>query len=235
MITFILKILILCYLFYTIYSVHNMLKFNSNASVNTIEIPDKDKIKNEIKDKNPLIINYSENQLSLTLDTMNNSKPGYIINDNETLISLDQLLKSEVVTVIDNSKIIEDYNIKEHCNSVINLIKSPILCDCSYKLSLYRGFNQSKLYKNYREYLFLQSLDGDYTVYLFNPKHENDIKGLEINNTKKWAIKLDMKKENILFIPPEWSYFYQSDNELILVKTESDSIPTWLFNRIRRK
>ena len=235
MITFILKILILCYLFYTIYSVHNMLKYNSNASVNTIEIPDKDKIKNEIKDKNPLIINYSENQLSLSLDNMNNSKPGYIINDNETLISLDQLLKSEVVRITDNSKIIEDYDIKEHCNSKVNLISSPIMCDISYKLSLYRGFNQSKLYKNYREYLLLQSLDGDYTVYLFNPKHENDIKGLEINNTKKWAIKLNMKKDNILFIPPEWSYFYQCKNELILVKTESDSIPTWLFNRIRRK
>ena len=235
MITFILKILILCYLFYTIYSVHNMLKYNSNASVNTIEIPDKDKIKNEIKDKNPLIINYSDNQLSLTLDNMNNSKPGYIINDNETLISLDQLLKSEVVRITDNTKLIEDYNIKEHCNSVINLINSPITCDINYNLSLYRGFNQSKLYKNYREYLLLQSLEGDYTLYLFNPKHENDIKGQEINNTKKWAIKLDMKKDNILFIPPEWSYFYQCKNELILVKVESDSIPTWLFNRIRRK
>ena len=111
MITFILKILILCYLFYTIYSVHNMLKYNSNASVNTIEIPDKDKIKNEIKDKNPLIINYSENQLSLSLDTMNNGKPGYIINDNETLISLDQLLKSDIIRVTDNTKLIEDYNI----------------------------------------------------------------------------------------------------------------------------
>lgn len=235
MITFILKILILCYLFFTIYSVHNMLKYNSNATVNTIEIPDKDKIKNEIKDKNPLIINYSENQLSLSLDTMNTSKPGYIINDNETLISLDQLLKSEVVRITDNTKLIEDYDIKEHCNSVINLISSPMTCDINYNLSLYRGFNQSKLYKNYREYLLLQSLEGDYTVFLFNPKHENDVKGQEINNTKKWAIKLDMKKDNILFIPPEWSYFYQSDNELILVKVESDSIPTWLFNRIRRK
>ena len=97
MITFILKILILCYLFYTIYSVHNMLKYNSNASVNTIEIPDKDKIKNEIKNKNPLIINYSENQISLSLDTMNTSKPGYIINDNETLISLDQLLNLKLL------------------------------------------------------------------------------------------------------------------------------------------
>lgn len=235
MITFILKILILCYLFYTIYSVHNMLKYNSNATVNNIEIPDKDKIKNEIKDKNPLIVNYLENQLSLSLDTMNTSKPGYIINDNETLISLDQLLKSEVVRITDNTKLIEDYNIKEHCNSVIDLINSPITCDINYNLSLYRGFNKSKLYKNYREYLLLQSLEGDYTVYLFNPKHENDIKGLEINNTKKWAIKLDMKKDNILFIPPEWSYFYQCKNELILVKIESDSIPTWLFNRIRRK
>ena len=235
MITFILKILILCYLFYTIYIVHNMLKYNSNATVNTIEIPDKDKIKNEIKDKNPLIINYSENQLSLSLDNMNNSKPGYIINDNETLISLDQLLKSEVVRITDNSKIIEDYDINEHCKSVVDLINSPITCDINNNLSLYRGFNQSKLYKNYREYLLLQSLEGDYTVYLFNPKHENDIKGLEINNTKKWAIKLDMKKDNILFIPPEWSYFYQCDNELIIAKFESDSIPTWLFNRIRRK
>ena len=235
MITFILKILIVCYLFYTIYSVHNMLKYNSNATVKTVEIPDKDKVINDMKDKEPLVINYPENTLNLTLDNMNTNKPGYIINDNETLLSLDRLLKSEVVRVTDNSKIIEDYNIKEHCNNVINLVKSPITCDISHKLSLYRGFNQSKLYKNYREYLLLQSLVGDYTVYLFNPKHENDVKGLEINNTKKWAIKLDMKKDNILFVPPEWSYFYQCENELIIVKTDSDSIPTWLFNRIRRK
>ena len=67
---------------------------------------------------------------------------------------------------------------------MIDLINSPITCDINYNLSLYRGFNQSKLYKNYREYLLLQSLEGDYSVYLFNPKHENDIKGQEINNTK---------------------------------------------------
>ena len=235
MITFILKILIICYLFYTIYSVHDMLKYNSNASVKTIETPDKDKIINEIKEKSPIIINYPENTLSLTLDSMNTNKPGYIINDNETLLSLDNLLKSEIISVTDNTKIIEDYNIKEHCNNVFSLIHSPLSCDTSYKLSVYRGFNQSKLCKNYREFLLLQSLDGDYIVYLFNPKHENDIKGLEINNTKKWAIKLNMKKDNILYIPPEWSYFYECDNELILIKTESDSIPTWLFNRIRRK
>jgi hypothetical protein len=212
-----------------------MLKYNSNATTKTIETPDKDKITNEIKEKLPLIINHSENQLSLTLDNMNTIKPGYIINDNETLLSLDQLLKSEVVRITDNSKIIEDYNIKEHCNNVVNLISSPAFCDITHKLSLYRGFNQSKLYKNYREYLLIQSLKGDYTMYLFNPKHENDIKGQEINNTKKWAIKLDMKKDTVLYIPPEWSYFYQCDNELILVKSESDSIHTWLFNRIRRK
>ena len=235
MITFILKILILCYLFYTIYSVHNMLKSNSNASVKMVEMPEKDKIMNEMSGKEPLVIKYPENTLNLSLDNMNKNKPGYIINDNETLLSLEQLLKSEVVRVTDNSKLIEDYNIKEYCKNVFSIFDSHISCDSSYKLSLYRCDNKSKLYKNYREYLLLQSLEGDYTVYLFNPKHENDITGLELNNTKKWAIKLDMKKDNILYIPPEWSYFYQCNNELILVKTESDSIPTWLFNRIRRK
>lgn len=235
MITFILKILIVCYLFYTIYSVHNMLKYNSNATTKTIETPDKDKITNEIKEKGPLVINYPENSLNLTLDNMNTRKPGYIINDNETLLSLDTLLKSDVVRVVDNTKLIEDYNIKEHSSNVFSLVKSHLSCDYTTKLSVYRGLNQSKLYKNYREYLLLQSLEGDYTVYLFNPKHENDIKGQELNNTKKWGIKLDMKKDTVLYIPPEWSYFYQCDNELLLSKSESDSIPTWLFNRIRRK
>ena len=63
MITFILKILIVCYLFYTIYSVHNMLKSNPNATVKTVEIPDKDKVINDMKDKEPLVINYPENTL----------------------------------------------------------------------------------------------------------------------------------------------------------------------------
>ncbi len=235
MIPFILKILILCYLFYMIYSVHTMLQYNSDAFVKTIESPDKDKIINEIKNKIPLMINYPENTLNLTLDVMNILIPGYIINDNERLISLEHVLKSDIITIVDNIKLIDDYNIKEHSNNVFNLFKSYITCDTSYKLSAYRGPNKSKLYKNYREYMLLQSLEGNYTVYLFNPKHENDIKGQELNNTKKWAIKVDMKKDNILFIPPEWSYFYQCDNELLLSKTESDSISTWIFNRIRRK
>ena len=235
MITFILKILILCYLFYMIYTVHAMLQYNSDALVKTIESPDKEKIINEIKNKNPLMINYPENTLNLTLDVMNKTIPGYIINDNERLISLEYVLNSDIITIVDNVKLIDDYNIRDHGNTVFNLFKSYITCDTSSKLSVYRGPNQSKLYKNYREYMLLQSLEGGYTVYLFNPKHENDIKGQELNNTKKWAIKLDMKKDNILFIPPEWSYFYQCDNELLLSKTESDSISTWLFNRIRRK
>ena len=54
MITFILKLLILVYLFYMIKYVYDMLQFNQKASLQIIENPDKDKIVHEIKQKCPL-------------------------------------------------------------------------------------------------------------------------------------------------------------------------------------
>ena len=101
------------------------------------------------------------------------------------------------------------------------------------------------MYKNYRENLLLQSLNDSYILYLFNPKHEQEIKGLNLNSIKKWGIKLDVAKDTIVVIPTEWSYFYEINNdsnvnkesnkELLLCKIECDSIPTWIFNRLRRK
>ena len=168
---------------------------------------------------------------------MNLRIPGYIIKDGEKLISLEQLLQSEVIHITDNQKIIDDYQLNTHCDKVVDLIKNTMTCDISYKLSLYKGNYQSKLYKNYRENLLLQSLNDSYILYLFNPKHEQEIKGLNLNSIKKWGIKLDVAKDTIVVIPTEWSYFYeQTDNkELLLCKIECDSISTWIFNRLRRK
>ena len=237
MITFILKICIACYLIYMIHQVHTMLQYNSNATVKTIQLPHKDKITEELKTKNPLLIIYPENNLDLSVSNMNLRIPGYIIKDGKKLISLEQLLQSEVIQITDNQKIIDDYQLNTHCDKVVDLIKDTMTCDITYKLSLYKGNYQSKLYKNYRENLLFQSLNDSYTLYLFNPKHEQEIKGLELNSIKKWGIKLDVAKDTIVVIPTEWSYFYEqtNDKELLLCKIECDSISTWIFNRLRRK
>ena len=91
MITFILKILIAVYLIVMIQQVHSMIQYNSNAVVKTIQIPNKDKINDELKNKHPLLIIYPENKLGYTLDSMNQIKPGYIIQDGKSLLSLDKL------------------------------------------------------------------------------------------------------------------------------------------------
>ena len=237
MIIFILKICIACYLIYMIHQIHIMLQYNSNATVKTIQVPNKDKIIEELKLKNPLLIIYPENNLDLSMTNMNLRIPGYIIKDGKKLISLEQLLQSEVIQITDNQKIIDDYQLTTHCDKVVDLIKDTMTCDITYKLSLYKGKYQSNLYKNYRENLLLQSLNNSYTLYLFNPKHEQEIKGLNLNSIKKWGIKLDIVKDTIVVIPTEWSYFYEktNDKELLLCKIECDSINTWLFNRLRRK
>lgn len=235
MITFIIKICIVCYLLYMIHQVHSMLQYNSNASVQTIQIPHKDKIKDELINKNPLLIIYPENTLNISLSMMNKKIPGYIINDNHKLISLEQLVQSDKIHIIDNQKIVNDYQLKTHYDKIIDVIKDSMTCDITYKLSLHKGAYQSILYKNYRERLLLQSLKGAYNVYLFNPKHEKEIKGADIKSIKKWGIKLEISNDTVLIIPTEWSYFYESTDELLLSKIECDSISTWIFNRLRRK
>jgi len=220
-----------------IHCVHTMLKYNSNASVKSIQVPNKEKIQEELKSKDPLIITYPENKLHLTIQNMNTLIPGYIIKDGETLISLEQLTNSNTIQITDNKKIVDDYKLKDHYDTIYNLVNTYISCDSSYLLSIYRGSYQSQLHRNYREHLLLQSLHGPFNLYLFNPKHEKEIKGLELDTIKKWGIKLAVPRDTVVFIPTEWSYFYEvKDNgELLLLKIECDSIPTWLFNRIRRK
>ena len=66
MITFILKICIAVYLIVMIQQVHSMIQYNSNATVKTIQIPNKDKINDELKNKQPLLIIYPQNKLGYT-------------------------------------------------------------------------------------------------------------------------------------------------------------------------
>lgn len=234
MILFIIKFLILIYLIYMIFHVKSMIQFNPNANIIHIELPDKDKIMIELKEKSPLIINNSVG-LSVTIDSMNLEIPGYIINDKDTLLSLDQLCKSDFIQVLNNSKLIDDFKLTKQLSSTEELLTTFMKCDSEYSMSLYRGEQLSPLFKNYRETLFLQPLHGSLTIYLFNPKHEKDIKGLELQSIKKWGIKINLQKDKLLYIPPEWFYYYETKEDIILVKGESDTYSTWLFNYIRKK
>ena len=229
----ILKLLIIIYILYTIRYITNILQYNSTASIITIHIPNKDKITNELKLKQPLHILFPENKLNITIHTMNKIIPGYIIKDNDSLISLDQLSKSDTIHIYKNKFIINDYNLINHVSDTYDYFNSPFNCGKSSYISLYRGNQSIPLTKNYKEHLLFQPLYGNVTFYLFNPKHETDIKGVE--SIKKWAIKIEIKQDHVLFIPPEWLYLYECSDEWILSQTEYDTYFSYIFNYIRQK
>ena len=82
---------------------HDMLQFNQKASLQIIENPDKDKIAHEIKQKCPLLINHLlPINTDLSVELMHFRIPGYIVNDNNTLLSLEQLHNSDSIKIHKN-------------------------------------------------------------------------------------------------------------------------------------
>jgi hypothetical protein len=234
MILFIIKLCILIYLFYMIKYVYNMLQYNEKASLLSIQSVNKDKVELELTQKSPLVLSYPSSA-TLTFETMNIIIPGYIIQDNGKLISLEELSKSDSFTIYKNTHIIDDYQLEPHYSNIFTLFSHPLSCGQTNYISLYRGEQTTPLIKNYRETLIIQPILGHIIIYIFNPKHEKDIKGLDIKTIKKWAIKIDLNKDTMLYIPPEWMYFYESVNDVIVSQIECDSYPSFLFNYIRKK
>ena len=237
MISFILKIMIIVYLLYTIRYIHSMLQYNEKATIIHIEDPSKDKISVDIKGKCPLFITRGESSLkpSVSLLYLQSITPGYIIDDNKKLISLDELSSSPNVVIDKNVKIVTDLELSEYISSEQDLFDDIFQCNKQTSLSIYKGEVKSTLKKNYNELLLIQPVSGTVTLYLFNPKHETDIKGIDTTMIKKWGIKLSLTKDNILYIPPEWYYMYESTEEALVMYTEIDTISTVLFNKIRKK
>jgi len=199
-----------------------------------IDNPNKDKITLEVTHKCPLLINHILD-LDLTVESMNHRIPGYIVKDGETLLSLEELHKSDTIFIHKNNKLIIDYNLLTHYSKIEDLFSNYLTCGSNYYLSVYRGEQSIPLTKNYRETLLFKPISGKVIIYLFNPKHESDIKGLELKSIKKWGIKLELDKGQLLYIPPEWYYVYESKYDVILSQIECDSYPTFLFNYIRKK
>ena len=244
MITFLLKVLILSYLIYMIKSVYDMIQYNKNASLLTIDNPNKDNLEPKLLTKCPLLLQQIQqiqqiqhNQpIHLTIEQMDKQIPGYIINEKGTMISLHQLQLSDKISITKQKQMITDYHLTDRLSSIFDLVTTVFSCCKEYSLSIYRGEYRSELMKNYRERLLISPLLGSFTVYIFNPKHEKDIKGLDTQVIKKWGIKQIIHTGLALYIPTEWYYFYETTNEdCLLVHMECDSYSTVVYNYLRKK
>ena len=102
-----------------------------------------------------------------------------------------------------------------------------------YSLSILKGKQSVPLTLASHNYNIIGVLEGEATIYLFNPKHKEDIIGKENYEIKKWGHKKYIQKNEILLIPPYWYYIQENENPIIQYHIEVDNIFTMVPNFFR--
>ena len=230
-----LKILITIVFAVIFKAVHDQSMFNPNSDLIQIDDITDQKIQNVKKQLNPIKFKITDLFQGVSLSSLNEKNTGYIINDKNKLISLNSLCSdNNDFSIHENEKLIPDLNLSEQMNEVMKYFKEPLTMNIHNYLSLYRGKVIVSLTKNTNNTCIFVGLSDNTTIYLFNPKHKNDIIGSpDVNSIKKWGIKVILNSNEILYIPPEWFYAYEVDEETILGKIICDTYLTFPYNFLR--
>lgn len=233
LILFILIVFIICGKY-----IHEMHEFNHNASLIHLQNPNYLSIQELLNHKSPLIIHNLSGKfnklLNVSIDTIIEQNPGYIINDNKKYISLNTF-KDETfqqMFVLNNRNMIQDFSFENPLNELSKPFLNKISCNLNHNLSILKGKHNLELSQNKHNNLLFVQLFGTTTFYIFNPKHKNDIIQKPNSDIKKWAIKIILKPDIVLYLPPEWYYFYETNNS-ILNMTEWDNYFTYAYNYLR--
>ena len=88
-----------------------------------------------------------------------------------------------------------------------------------------------KIKQNTNNTKLISCLDGKATIYLYNPKHE---KLINTENIDKYAIIVDLNKDNILYIPTNWYYSYKCTELSLLIDIQFDNYFTFIYNYFRK-
>jgi len=218
--------------------IYELQQLNLNASVQQIQSPNSILIQEKIKDKSPLIIHNLGNKYDIfqktSFETLIQQNPGYIINDNEKMISLDIFSKDESqLSIYKNKKLIQDFQLQQSLKDIFQPFQSNITCNDNYYLSLFKGNNAISLTQNKKNGLLIFQINGMSTLYVIHPKHKEDILQKENHSIKKWAHKINLESNLIVYLPPEWYYFYECEDLSIISTIDYDTYFTYPYNLLR--
>ena len=116
-------------------------------------------------------------------------------------------------------------------NELSEYFTDKLNCHFQYYISLFKGNHYIQITENKKDVLFLKPIENNIVVYLINPKHKNDIKNQNEQSIKKWSHRIELNENNVLFIPVNWFYFYETTNlkNTIIGSFHCDNYFTYLF------
>ena len=235
----ILKLILICLFIIIgkqIYEIHN---FNHDSILQQLQNANQSEIFYKLKERNPLIIHNISSQINssqnINLSQLIYDNPGYIIHHQNKNISLASFNDKNIqqMDIYKNSKLIPDFQLNSLFDHLYSPFQSSIHCNKNYFLSLFKGSNAILCSQNKHNLLIFYQIQGNSTFYIFNPKHHNDILNKNNNDIKKWGQKINLIQGLVLYIPIEWYYFFETENESILATIESDNYFTVLYNLLR--
>tara|TARA_B110000495_G_C22929586_1_gene543354 strand:- start:86 stop:772 length:687 start_codon:yes stop_codon:yes gene_type:complete len=224
MFSFIFKTIILLYFIFIIYFIINNQKYNINGIV--VDIKNEKEFIDKLPTLNPLKFKH-----------INNYKPKHLPNNylyNENNININYLYNSSNDLVfIEKDKNIFMYDDNKYVNTLIDQNKSFTPLD--YSTSIYKKNIIIPLNRCIHNYNIIGIIDGETTIYLFNPKHKDDIINKKNNEIKKWGHKLKLQKDDTILIPTNWYYIQETKDKCIQYHIEIDDIFTYLPTLIKSK
>ena len=204
-----------------IYSILDIQKYNENgliADCSSIE-----DIQDNLKILNPIVFKHI---IPIDID----DKSIFSLNLNGTINFFD-IKKDYSINIFKNNSLINIFSIYETLDKSIfhnNKLLFPII----NSITIHKGYNQSSLLKCVNNYNIINVLDGETTIYIFNPKHINDIIGKN-NHIKKWGHKKYLKKGDNIIIPVNRYYFIETKEYVLLYHTDINTYFTFIPNILK--
>lgn len=217
-----------------IYEIHNT---NNNAILEQLQSANKEDIFEKLKERKPLLIhnlgNKNEEYNNLSFQKISDDNPGLIIHDKNRYVSLKSFVDEPQIYVNHNDNLCNSLRLNPLFDEIYEPFQSQIHCNKRYYLSFLKGKNMITPTKSKNNLHLIYQIYGQTKLYLFNPKHINDIKNKSNESIKKYGQKINLTQGLVLYIPVEWYYFYESENESILGEITSDNYFTFIYNNLR--
>lgn len=222
----IFQILILIYIIFVIYNIINIQKYNINGYI--IDTDDYDILSKNIIKLNPVLFTI-ENDFSI--ENLISSNPEYLLQGDKSLKFYPYL---DDIYLFKNKDIFEELEIEKNILFDTNkLPNSEFNLPNENTLTILKGNQTIPLTLASNNFNIIGNIHGDSTIYLFNPKHKEEILNKENNKIKKWGHKKKLKKNNILLIPPYWYYIQETNTETIQYHIDINNIFTFIPNKLR--
>tara|TARA_B110000285_G_scaffold198432_1_gene230873 strand:+ start:661 stop:1353 length:693 start_codon:yes stop_codon:yes gene_type:complete len=209
------QIIFIIYIIFLFFNILDLKKYNVNGFIKNCS--DGGEAILNIRNMNPIMIKHENN---------------YEIN--EVMVDRGEYIENIVFEERDTIDINKDKSLLR----IINKDKLPSFIDSKIptinddSISIYKN-HRGDLEQCYSNNTIIYIIHGKTKLYLFNPKHKDEITGKKIESIKKWAHIKELKKNDYLIIPTNWLYFLETGDACIIYHNKVNNIFTIVPNFIR--